>query len=146
MSKDINRSRLAASTLLGAASFALLALFPDKAFPLVWIAPILVIEPITYAIGYPSLLADFEKRDAHLVISIMMGTLLVGIWWEFWNYYSLPKWTYTVPYVGFWKIFEMPLLGYLGYPFFGIIIFGYTAIMLMLIMGKRLDDIFRDAT
>ena len=97
MSKDINRSRLAASTLLGAASFALLALFPDKAFPLVWIAPILVIEPITYAIGYPSLLADLEKRDAHLVISIMMGTLFAGIWWELWNYYSLPKWTYTSP-------------------------------------------------
>ena len=27
----------------------------------------------------------------------------------------MPKWFYTVPFVGFAKIFEMPLLGYGGY-------------------------------
>ena len=27
----------------------------------------------------------------------------------------LPKWIYHVPYVGVAKVFEMPLLGYLGY-------------------------------
>jgi hypothetical protein len=32
-----------------------------------------------------------------------------------WNFYSWPKWYYTVPYVGWAKVFEMPLLGYLGY-------------------------------
>jgi hypothetical protein len=32
-----------------------------------------------------------------------------------WNYYSYPKWTYSVPFVSFWPIFEMPLLGYGGY-------------------------------
>jgi hypothetical protein len=75
----------------------------------------------------------------------MLGTLFTGVWWELWNYYSLPKWTYTVQYVGFWKVFEMPIVGYLGYPFFGLIIFTYTGIMLTLMTGKRLDDIFRSA-
>jgi hypothetical protein len=139
----IKRSHLAAFSLLGMLSFSLLALFPEEAFPLVWIAPILVIEPVAYAIDYPSLLAEVERRHSALIASIMAGTLFTGIWWELWNYYSLPKWTYTVPYVGFWKIFEMPIIGYLGYPFFGLIIFSYTGIMLMLITGKRLDDIFR---
>ncbi len=27
----------------------------------------------------------------------------------------MPKWIYNVPFVGFWHIFEMPLLGYGGY-------------------------------
>jgi hypothetical protein len=32
-----------------------------------------------------------------------------------WNYYSNPKWIYTIS-LGYWmKIFEMPLLGYGGY-------------------------------
>jgi hypothetical protein len=32
-----------------------------------------------------------------------------------WNYYAYPKWVYHVPFVDFWRIFEMPLLGYGGY-------------------------------
>jgi hypothetical protein len=32
----------------------------------------------------------------------------------------LTKWTYTVPYFGETKIFEMPVLGYLGFPPFAI--------------------------
>jgi hypothetical protein len=140
----VRQSHLAIFTLLGLLSFSLLALFPQETFPLVWIAPILIIEPIAYAINYPSLLKDFERHDSTLIISIMAGTLFTGIWWELWNYYSLPKWTYTVPYVGFWKVFEMPIIGYLGYPFFGIIIFSYMGIMLMVITGNRMVDIFRN--
>lgn len=141
--RGIKDSQLVAGSLLGMLSFSLLALFPGEAFPLVWIAPLLIIEPMACATGYPSLLRDMERHDRALIVSLLIGTLFTGLWWEFWNYYSLPKWTYTVPYVGFWKIFEMPLIGYLGYPFFGLIIFGYTGIMLTLITGKRLDDIFR---
>ena len=40
---------------------------------------------------------------------------MLGFLWEFWNYYAIPKWTYDIPFVGFFKIFEMPILGYLGY-------------------------------
>lgn len=136
-------SRLAAAGLLGMLFFSLLALFPAEAFPLVWIAPLLIIEPMACATGFPSLLRDMESHDRALIASIMIGTLFTGLWWELWNYYSLPKWTYTVPYVGFWKIFEMPVIGYFGYPFFGLVIFSYTGTMLMLISTKRLDEMFR---
>ncbi|OGK99442.1 MAG: hypothetical protein A3J45_08560 [Candidatus Rokubacteria bacterium RIFCSPHIGHO2_02_FULL_69_13] len=40
--------------------------------------------------------------------------------WEFWNFWALSRWTYTVPYGGDWKIFEMPVLGYLGFPPFAL--------------------------
>jgi hypothetical protein len=30
-----------------------------------------------------------------------------------WNYYSLPKWYYDVPFWNVYHIFELPLVGYL---------------------------------
>ena len=59
-----------------------------------------------------------------------------------WNFYSLPKWIYTIPYVGFWKVFEMPILGYLGYPFFGLIVFSYAALILNFIAKQDLAKLF----
>ena len=41
--------------------------------------------------------------------------LVCGFLWEMWNQWSYPKWVYHVPGVGFAKVFEMPILGYLGY-------------------------------
>jgi hypothetical protein len=32
-----------------------------------------------------------------------------------WNFLSYPKWTYHTPGTEFFRVFEMPLLGYLGY-------------------------------
>jgi hypothetical protein len=48
---------------VGALSFYLINEFPREAFPLVWIAPILVIEPIAYATNKPCILRLLEKRD-----------------------------------------------------------------------------------
>ncbi len=72
----------------------------------------------------------------------MIGTLFTGFWWEMWNYYSLPKWYYTIPYVGFRKIFEMPLLGYLGYPFFGLVILSYISIIARPLFKRDIADYF----
>jgi len=37
-----------------------------------------------------------------------------------WNYFSLAKWEYSIPFVHRFLIFEMPLLGYAGYLPFGL--------------------------
>jgi len=42
------------------------------------------------------------------------------VFWELWNWGSLAKWTYSVPYVQRFQLFEMPLLGYAGYLPFGL--------------------------
>jgi len=34
---------------------------------------------------------------------------------EFWNFWAATKWEYHVPYLGHIKIFEMPVLGFLGF-------------------------------
>jgi len=138
----IRRSHLFLSLLLGTTSFLLLPIFPHETFPLVWIAPILVLEPFAYALGLPCVLQLLELGEWKIPISIMIGTLFTGFWWELWNFYSLPKWVYTIPYVGFWKIFEMPVLGYLGYPFFGLVIFSYTATAFSVVFRGNISSYF----
>ena len=123
--------------------FWLLNLFPSETFPLVWILPILFLEPLAYALRVPaSLVHQIEQGNLTLPLSLGIGTLVTGFWWECWNFYSLPKWIYTIPYVGFWKVFEMPILGYLGYPFFGLIVFSYAALTLNFITKQDLAKLF----
>jgi hypothetical protein len=45
----------------------------------------------------------------------MAAGLLCGLWWEVWNYPAAAKWVYTLPVLSFGKVFEMPVLGYLGF-------------------------------
>jgi hypothetical protein len=61
--------------------------------------------------------------------------LFNGIVWELWNYYSSPKWAYMIPYVGFLNVFEIPILSYLGYPFFGMIVYSFVPILYAFIRG-----------
>jgi hypothetical protein len=138
----VRPSHLLACVAAGAAGFCMLPLFPDETFPLVWIAPLLLIEPLAYAARTPSLLRLLEQGRCRLAASIMAATLFTGVWWETWNYCSLPKWIYTIPYVGFWKIFEMPALGYFGYPFFGLIVFTYTGLLSSLVLKRDMTDVF----
>ena len=133
---------LVLSAVLGLASFLGFWLAPHETFALVWIAPILILEPVAYVAGFPSLLRTLEDGRYLLPISLMSATLFTGLFWEMWNYYSLPKWVYHVPYVGFWKIFEMPILGYLGYPFFGLIVFTWTSIVFAGLLNQDLRAIF----
>ena len=37
-----------------------------------------------------------------------------------WNYYSLTRWEYAIPFVDRYHVFAMPLLGYGGYLPFGL--------------------------
>lgn len=118
--------------------FVLVKIFPHEAFPLIWIAPLLLLEPILYFLGSSSLLRRLESGEWSLPVSLLAGTLFTGFWWEFWNFYSMPKWIYIIPYVDFWRIFEMPILGYGGYPLFGLIVYTYAALVLLVIFKKEL--------
>lgn len=139
---NVTASQLSASVLLGTGCYSLLPLFPHETFPLVWIAPLLILEPVAFAIGYPALIADVQKNGWMRVFSIMGATMMTGFFWEMWNCYSMPKWTYTIPYVGFWKIFEMPFFGYFGYPSFGLIVFTYSTMANKLMTGSDILDMF----
>jgi hypothetical protein len=94
----------------------LLYLFPDQAFPLVWLAPLAVLDGIADLRGRPSIIGLVREGRAGPVLLMATAGLGTGILWELWNWGALPFWQYRIPYVGFWPVFEMPVLGYLGYP------------------------------
>jgi len=88
--------------------------------PVIWLSFILLLDPLNAMRGWPSLTGDLARGDWRRLWSLLASGLFCGVLWEFWNYWALSKWTYTVPYFGNIKIFEMPVLGFLGFPPFAI--------------------------
>ena len=132
---SLQKERVSLFAAIGLIGLGLVILFPTLAFPLVWIAPIFLLESISAAFVYPSMLQKLHNGNYTIIASISAATLSNGIVWELWNYYSSPKWLYTIPYVGFLKVFEMPILGYLGYPFFGMIVYNFVLLLYAFIRG-----------
>jgi len=88
---------------------------PTFAFPLVWLSFFFILDPINYLHKQPSVIGHLKDRKLAVPLSLLAAGITLGFLWEFWNYQAIPKWTYDIPFIGFFKIFEMPILGYLGY-------------------------------
>lgn len=118
----ISRTRRAASLCLvmGLAAGVLIAWWPTTFYPLVWGMLVGLIEPLNVWLGRPSLLHDLGRGDWAPAACVAAGALTCGFFWELWNVYSFPKWTYHTPGVDALYVFEMPLLGYVGYLPFGL--------------------------
>ena len=101
---------------LGAAAVLLpLLIVSPWLVPLVWVGYVLLLEPINERRGAPSWLREAALGDYRTLVSLLAGGLVCGVLWEFWNYWALTKWVYALPYWGEIKLFEMPVLGYLGF-------------------------------
>ncbi len=113
--------QLRLSVALGAVCVALPLLVVSRwLVPLVWTGVVLLLEPLNYRHGRPSWLGALARGDASLLLALLAAGAVCGVLWEFWNYWALTRWTYTVPYLGSVKVFEMPVLGYLGFPPFAL--------------------------
>jgi hypothetical protein len=107
---------LRASVVVGAVSVALpLVVVSAWLVPLVWLGWVFLLEPLNARAGRPSWLADLGRGDASRLAALLASGAVCGVLWEFWNYWASAKWTYTVPYLGDVKVFEMPVLGYTGF-------------------------------
>jgi hypothetical protein len=106
--------------LAGLAMLGLMLAWPRWFYPCMWLSLVLVLDPINRWLGRPHLLQELEFGDWRKVVSLSLGALVCGAFWEMWNYYSSPKWVYHTPGVQFLHLFEMPLLGYGGYIPFGL--------------------------
>ena len=102
----------------------LLLIWPAYFYVFMWTSVVFIIEPVNYKLGFSSLLHSFSRGIWRPLWALWAGVLICGFFWEMWNYYSYPKWIYDVPFVGFWHIFEMPLIGYLGYLPFSLELYG----------------------
>lgn len=88
--------------------------------PLVWLSLIFLLDPLNALRGQPSITGDLAQGNWRRLAALLASGALCGVLWEFWNYWAIAKWTYTVPYLGNIKVFEMPVLGYLGFPPFAV--------------------------
>jgi len=105
---------------LGAGSLALVALQPEALFSMLWLAPLALLAGLQRLLTGESYFAPLARGDWRPLLQPALAALACGLLWELWNWGSLAKWQYSVPYVQRFHVFEMPLLGYAGYLPFGL--------------------------
>ena len=101
--------------LLGIACLILPLTLPRYAFPLVWLGFIFLLDPVNDLLGGKSLLRRWLAGERQEIYCLLTAGLICGLWWEMWNYPAASKWLYALPILNFGRIFEMPVLGYLGF-------------------------------
>lgn len=93
---------------------------PRYGFAFIWVAFIFLLEPFCHWGGGKSLLADWVGGRRREIFLLLAAGFTCGFLWELWNYWAKAKWVYNLPFFHWGKIFEMPLLGYLGFPPFAL--------------------------
>ena len=86
----------------------------------VFLGFVFLLDPLNARAGDESLGRDLRNGDYGRLINLLVGGFICGGLWEFWNFWARAKWIYTVPILGHIKIFEMPVLGYFGFPPFAL--------------------------
>jgi len=141
----ISRLLIVSFIFLGFASFVLPAVWPKYFFALVWLAFFFLLDPINYLHGEPSLIKHFKDRRIGVILSLATAGLICGLLWEYFNFYNPGGWSYTIPFVGFLKIYEMPILGYLGYIPFAFSLYSmyhfFKHYMKKIEKGKRMESL-----
>ncbi len=117
----VGRAQLVGVFLTGVAFAALSLAWPRIFFPMIWGALTLLLEPWNYSRDPKrSLLGDLSLGRPARALRLIAGGLAVGFIWELYNIESRSKWIYTVPGFEEFKLFEMPLLGFGGFPIFAL--------------------------
>ncbi len=140
--QKVGRGSLAIKLLVVIGVFAALlpVLVPMIGFPFIWLGLFLLIDPLNYLIGRPSLVQRVSRGNRSLVLQLFLAGIIMGFFWEFWNYQAYPKWHYNLPYfVPSIRLFEMPLFGYLGYLPFATEVFLFYAFFRSFIFKKGND-------
>ena len=105
----------------GLALFVVPLLFPSPWLcPLPWISALLLFEGMNDRLGIGSFSAGLRRGDYTLPVSLLVSGLFCGLLWEAWNFQAITRWHYHVPYLPGVKLFEMPVLGFLGFPPFAL--------------------------
>jgi len=101
--------------VLGIVLLILPMVYPKYFFPIIWLSLFFILDPINYLHGSPSIIRHLKDRRLAIPLTLFAAGFIAGFFWEFWNYWAVVKWTYNLPYANFFKVFEMPILGYIGY-------------------------------
>lgn len=125
--------------IISGAGLTCIGVWPNYLFPILWISPLLIITSLKTLFGEDHILGGITRGYWSPVVSAALAALVCGWFWEMWNYYSLAKWKYAIPFVQGYQIFEMPVLGYAGY-----LPFGLECAVILKIMGRLGTKTLRD--
>jgi len=135
---NITKKLLYSMIGMGISSFVLIMFFPKYLFPFIWWSFYLIIDPINYLNKQPSIIKHIKDRKLAIPLSLFAAGIFCGLLWELWNYWALPRWVYILPAWAGPKIFEMPILGYMGYaPFAWEVYAAYYFVRSLLLKGKK---------
>jgi len=90
--------------------------FSEYIAAFVFLSLFFIFDPINYLMSKPSVIGSLDRGNYKVIVLLSLAGLICGVLWESENFFfSTSKWHYTVPIMGNVKIFEMPVLGYLGF-------------------------------
>ena len=90
--------------------------------------------------GRASLWADLRRGDTTRLSTLLAAGAICGLLWEFWNHAAAARWIYTFPIFADYRMFAMPLPGYLGFPAFALDCFAMYSLvepLLLRLAGQR---------
>ena len=118
--QDNPRWAVRSLVILGLVMCALPVFIGSNGFLFMWMGLAFLLDPLNYLTGSPSLLQKASVGMKSTLLQISTAGLIMGFFWEFWNYQAYPKWFYSLPSIILnIKLFEMPVEGYVGYIAFG---------------------------
>ncbi len=145
-SSRIERGMMAVGALLLAVPLAIPIEISSYLFAMVWLGFIFLLDPMNHRLRLPSLLGDLEQGRRGRLYALLVSGWACGWLWEFWNYWAAAKWRYTFSIFARWKIFEMPVLGYLGFLPFALECFVMYVFAAWLVGGSRAAAVERKAS
>lgn len=125
---------------LGALFLVSSVALPQYFFPLIWVGFIFLLEPFLYRFGGRSLLKDLEEGRPKKIYLLLIAGLICGFLWEFWNFWARSRWVYTVPFFEELKGFEMPFLGFLGFPPFAVQVYVMYNLISLFRFGRGWEE------
>lgn len=122
------------AVLLGSfVALFLVGFYPHALFGMLWVAPLLIFAVALGLIGEWTPFVGVKNGNWGPLLLYGITYVIYGFMLEFWNYFSATHvdgvvdkcfnpahWVYAIPMVNKYHVFEMPVLGYLGYIPFGV--------------------------
>lgn len=110
----------------------ILYFFPNETFFLVWFAPLIIFALLLSKFEIWTPFTPLKNGNWSPLLLIALSWVASGFFVECWNYFSGSHtdgvlatnntlyWAYSVPFVNVAHLFEMPILGYMGYLPYGV--------------------------
>jgi hypothetical protein len=119
-------------TGIGVLFLVLPLVFPRYCYPLIWGATFFLLEPWLAQRNQTSIWSHLAEGRPGLPLRIFLAGAICGLCWETWNFWASAKWIYTVPFFEELKLFEMPVLGFLGFPPFALECYTFSRFLVAL--------------